>query len=391
MNKFDLKKCFECRDEAFISRFGRIPEMDQLERIMAGIKGSSGPLPYRKILEITKKKYWNFREYWLIPGRFTYNKQKKNTESLFNDIVENERQVIWVLFKIFKNIEVVSILLRFIDPLNYGIISPPVRYALRKQAQSNYADEYLEYLSTLRSLSNRYGFSRVADADLALWALVEKCLNKSNKSCENLISYQEEMIRQEEEFARKSQAYDELQNELINLYSERESLLQSEYEKKKKDEERGYYDRLKEKDNDIEKYRNKIKILEEEISDLQSVTIPIERIIYLPISQLKYSDKIIHDRRELPVDMGQTNFMKKMADIRYVNKIIWSENITSKQPNRIISVKDDGEITVLYVNKDNYAAKIKVFPVKCPDLTHARYFASILQKTLNIPIKKEEN
>jgi hypothetical protein len=48
-------------------------------------------------------------------------------------------------------------------------------------------------------------------------------------------------------------------------------------------------------------------------------------------------------------------------------------------------------LTILYVNKDNYAAKIKVRPVRCPDRTHARRFAQMVAKSMNIQPMEEKD
>ncbi len=302
----------------------------------------------------------------MIPSWWQYRTEVKKTRGLFKDLTKNERRVISVLYSIFKNIEVTSVILRFIDPENYGIISPPVRCALRLPAKDNYVDEYLDYLSILRMYAAEYSFITVADADIALWTLVERCLRDKGPECENFKRYQERMISIEEEYIRKSQLFKKMQDEILELV---EGMAAEEVAKKQLE---------------LEKLRREIRDLTRERDAFPANLIKLDK------SNRKPSEKIIHDWREPEVDAGQKHFMQKLAEDVYVNQIIWSENIAAKRPTRISAISESGELTILYVNKDNYAAKLKVRPVSCPDRTHARFFANIIAKSMNIPVIDEK-
>jgi hypothetical protein len=363
MSSFDLKLCKACSDEQFRIKFGKVPCFGKLESIFRALNGSDKPLSYELIKKMSSKRYWCFSEFWMIPGRWHYRKHVKKTRGLFKDVSKNERHVISVLYRIFRNIEVVSIILRLVDPENYGIISPPVRCALGLKAKDNYVDEYLDYLSILRIYAKEYEFGRAADADIALWTLVEKCLRAEGPKCENFQEYQEKMIAIEEEYIRKSQLFSKLEDEIFEVAEEEVEGKQAELDKT------------------IEEILN----LKRERQSFPQSLIKLDKSFRRP------EEKIIHDRREPAVDSGQKHFMRKLAEDVYVNQIIWSENISTRHPTRISAIQDGGELTVLYVNKDNYAAKLKVRPVRCPDRTHARFFANLLAKSMNIPLMEEEN
>src|SRR6185312_6184540 len=79
------------------------------------------------------------------------------------------------LLEVFKSIELVSIILRFVRPEDYGIISSPVERVLDSRRESNRVATYLAYLKDLRKVASNYGFRRAADADVALLMLHEKC------------------------------------------------------------------------------------------------------------------------------------------------------------------------------------------------------------------------
>jgi hypothetical protein len=365
MGIFDLKECLQCSDEAFLRKFGRVPDIRQLENKFSGLKESEKGLTYRKIKELKKRKYWDFSNFWMIPSWLMCWGKLKATKGLFKLLpdTDNERNAAIILYDIFKNIEVVSVILRLVDPENYGIISPPVRCALGLKAKDNYVDEYLDYLSVLRMYAREYEFRRVADADIALWTLVEKCLKAEETECENFRKYQEKMIDIEAEYFRKSQLFKKMEDEILEFAGEEEASKQSELNEMRKE----LQDLMRERDG-----------------------FPIN-LIRLDKSYCKPEEKIIHDRREPDVDAGQRHFMHRLAEDIYVNQIIWSENIRTKHPTRISAIQDGGELTILYVNKDNYAAKIKVRPVRCPDRTHARFFANLVAKSMNIPLMEDKD
>jgi hypothetical protein len=362
-HSFDLKLCKACADDVFKQKFKIVPRFEKLETVFKSIKGTDKPLSYKTIKDLSKREYWSFDDFWMVPGWWRYRKHANKTKGLFKDLPENEKNVISILYGIFKNIEVVSIILRFIDPENYGIISPPVRYAIGLKAKDNYVDEYLDYLSALRMYTKEYMFGRAADADIALWALVEKCLRSESVVCQNFRKYQEKMIEIEEEYIRKSELYKKMEDEILEVAGEERACKQVELDGTRK-----------------------------ELRDLmrERESFPIN-LIKLDKSLRKLEEKIIHDRREPAVDAGQKYFMQKLAENPYVNQIIWSENIRAKHPTRITAVQDEGELTLLYVSKDNYTAKIKVRPVRCPDRTHSRFFANLVAKSMNIPLMDEKD
>ena len=364
MATFDLKECLQCSDEAFLKKFGRVSDIRKLENKFSGLKGSEKGLTYKKIKELKKRKYWDFSNFWMIPSWLMCWGKLKATKGLFKLLpdTDNERNAAIILYDIFKNIEVVSVILRLVDPENYGIISPPVRCALGLKAKDNYVDEYLDYISVLRMYAKEYKFERVADADIALWTLVEKCLRTESPKCENFQKYQEKMVEIEEEYIRKSQLFHKMEEEILGLAKEELAAKQAEL------------DKIKEGLRDLKRERESIP----------------QNLITLEKSLLKPEAKIIHDRREPEVDAGQKHFMYKLAEDPYINQIIWSENIKTKRPTRISNIQEGGELTILYVNKDNYAAKIKVRPVRCPDRTHARFFANLVAKLMNIPLMEEK-
>lgn len=384
---FDLKKCLKCVQSLELQKYGRRQNLDELEKKFSYLKEKGGPLTYELLNELSSREYWNFDDYWLVPDWQRLKGLLEKTNNIFLNLLEKEEEVIGLLYNIFKNIELVSIILRMVDPKNYAIMSPPTKYAIRKQLYSDdnpvpwdYVTEYKTYLSIIRFYAKRYGFHRVADADLALWVLTEKCLREENLDCNNYCNnfryFQEEMVRIEEERVRKSQILKRIEEEYLeewmNTEKEKETLRQQ------KEEE------IKNLKKEIEKLKKEIEKHQKEHKE----HILIQDIIKLPICDKPFEQKFQHDKRELPVDEGQIYFMRKLGEFSYVSRIIWSRNRQSKPPTRILDIKDNGELTIVYVNRNNYAAEIKVYPVKCPDMTHARYFAILVAEYMDIPLPK---
>jgi hypothetical protein len=235
MKSFDLNLCKVCADDEFRKKFGKVPDFAGLESMFSILKGTDKPLSYKLIRKMSSEKYWDFKEFWMIPGWWCYRKHAKKTKEIFKDLPSNERKVILVLYSIFKNIEVVSIILRLIDPDNFGIISPPVRCALGLKAKDNYVDDYLDYLSSLRMYKKEFNFDRAADADIALWALVERCLRAKSVACQNFKKYQERLIEIEDEYIKKSQLFKKMEEEILDLAGEEETRKQAEIERMKKE------------------------------------------------------------------------------------------------------------------------------------------------------------
>ena len=392
---FDLRECLRCKDEAFVARFNRVPSFSEVENILASLKGTHKALGISELRHLTSKKLWDFDKFWTIPPKRVLKKRLKGTKGLFRELPLKEELTIGVLYDIMKNIEVVSVILRFIDPTNYGIISPPVRYAIRQSSGKNYIDEYLDFLRVLRRYKEAYNFTRVADVDISLWILSYKCILSGDSSCENFMKYAEMLVHLDEEIIKKSRAFREMQDDLFSILAEeeknRDEKLKRQLSETSNEILASASESVARKEEEIRRKTEELKIRESELKkDIDELkgkrAIYPENLIRLADSKLPPKAKMIHDHKEGPVDFGQTHFMEKLTAIRVVNKVIWSENTTSKARTKISNVKSDGEVTILYVNKNGYAAKIKVYPVFCPDLTHAKYFSICISNLTDIPI-----
>jgi len=153
--------------EAAEDKLLRLSEIeDLLEPVRIGRERFS-----RKHLEIIKdpeEHYWKFLAWWKIPD------MDEAQYDLIGDSLAkldpNKKTAVFRLNNVVKNIEIVSCILRFVDPVHYGILSPPVETLLGVKGESS-EQKYFNYLENLRDLQREYCFTRLADVDMALWAL----------------------------------------------------------------------------------------------------------------------------------------------------------------------------------------------------------------------------
>jgi hypothetical protein len=87
------------------------------------------------------------------------------------------------LHNVLKNIEIVSVVLRFMCPEAFGIISAPVTSFLCFFPPPGPVDYYLHYLKVLKGFVEHYRvLNRVADIDMALWSAAHLSLDPAYAS-----------------------------------------------------------------------------------------------------------------------------------------------------------------------------------------------------------------
>ena len=132
-------------------------------------------LSYSDLVRLESPNHWWFEKFWVFPPEHQISQHLKRRKFNFWTLPKKESEVIASLYEVFRSIELVSIILRFMKPEMYGIISPPVERVLDVRRGSGAKETYINYLEDLRRIKAHYGFSRVADADMALWVVHEKC------------------------------------------------------------------------------------------------------------------------------------------------------------------------------------------------------------------------
>lgn len=154
-----------------------VPLTEELSKLKEG-----GSLKYEHLEMIADENVWPFSTWWRWPAKDQISECLSKTEGLFitlnglSEIYEmrreTERKIINILYyDIFKHLELVSIVLRFIDEDNYAIYSPPVAHIMNSPRGYSYENEYLNYLNEIRKYKEIYQLDKVAYVDMFLWAI----------------------------------------------------------------------------------------------------------------------------------------------------------------------------------------------------------------------------
>ena len=149
-------------------RYDKIQRLDEVERRVAGMLKDG-----RDLWEIVRSIY-NSREFdaemfGLLPNQIEIELKKTTLHLQWKTLAEKD--LIGRLHGMFRQIEPVSMVLRFIDPTRYGIFSSPVATILGVRPRRRATATYQAYLKSLREVRHERGFDRTADVEMALWVL----------------------------------------------------------------------------------------------------------------------------------------------------------------------------------------------------------------------------
>ena len=163
-----LQHCLRLHGEVAARRYGEAQRLDELERHVATMLTDGGEL-WDVIRAIHSHEAFRADMFGFLPDGIEAQ-LKEGTWHLQWRTLRRHELVGW-LFKTFRQIEPVSMVLRFIDPTTYGIMSAPVAAILGIKPRRKMTDTYSRYLKVLREVAAQRGFTRIADVEMALWAL----------------------------------------------------------------------------------------------------------------------------------------------------------------------------------------------------------------------------
>ncbi len=179
MNENYLHDCLKAFEEVTKQKYGTVYDYAAIERDVAHLRDQRTPLTYDDLRYFESPDNWGFRTWWVFPPELHVTPELKRSKFDFWNLPKKQEGLIKSLLNVFKFIELVSIILRFVRPEHYGIISPPVERILEVRRGSKAAETYLNYIEHLRNIKEHYHFERVADADMALWVLHERCFGST--------------------------------------------------------------------------------------------------------------------------------------------------------------------------------------------------------------------
>lgn len=191
-----LHTCLALHSELTEILYKRRQDIKKIEKATAQIR-SSRRLAYEDLKKILDREVWNADMFGYWPQRQEIEPILESTDWDFWNLPKKEEKAIADLLAVFHQIEPVSVIMRFIAPQEYGIISPPVEKVLginsfgshsenhRTSLRNPHLEKYRTYLNDLRNLKEVKGFSRAADVDMALWVLQMGVLEERLKGDEN--------------------------------------------------------------------------------------------------------------------------------------------------------------------------------------------------------------
>ncbi|MBN1274250.1 MAG: hypothetical protein JXB26_18460 [Candidatus Aminicenantes bacterium] len=166
----DQQKYKDIFDDLIYRRHGVLIDFDIIETRVKDLR-LGGALSYDHLLKIGDDNCWPFSKYWMWPCKEQIEDELKKTDSWFVKLPENEKEVIGNLDGIFKNIALVSIILRFVCPEQYAIYSRPPLLMMNVERGKNDVEEYVNYVNDMRILKKSFKVEKTADVDIIVWAI----------------------------------------------------------------------------------------------------------------------------------------------------------------------------------------------------------------------------
>jgi hypothetical protein len=164
--EFNLKDYLPYFHEIGRKRFGMVVDFDEIETGFRRIKERAEAFSADHLEAL--KKDCAFINWWKVPSLNQH--ECMEIQEALSSLKPRDKEGLFRINDQIKNIEIVSCILRVIDPMNYAVMSPPVENILSSQGKHQ-VDKYLNFLRDLEDLKDTYDFQRIADVDKALWTL----------------------------------------------------------------------------------------------------------------------------------------------------------------------------------------------------------------------------
>ena len=169
-----LQECLQRQGVVAKELFRRPQNLRRIEEEVSKIESTS--LVYDHIEPIMKIEPWGEQQFWQWPSPEEYETRRGSMPIVLWNIRSNrnrekDKTIVEELLRVFLHIEPVSVLMRFLAPDRFGILSPPVEKLLEISPSSSPTEKYLSYIQDLRVIKDKRNFERVADVDMAIWTL----------------------------------------------------------------------------------------------------------------------------------------------------------------------------------------------------------------------------
>ena len=163
-----LHRCLELFGQTTLLRYGKRQCLGKVERRVADMLEQQCEL-WEIIHAIYNSCYFDASVFGFLPRQIEAELKQATWYKQWRTLSKTE--LVERLLSVFRQIEPVSVVMRFIHPQCCGIISSPVTAMLGLRPRRKPKATYEAYLKSLRKVRQERGFERVADVDMALWVL----------------------------------------------------------------------------------------------------------------------------------------------------------------------------------------------------------------------------
>ncbi len=169
-----LHECLKRHGDLTRALYGESQKLHEIEVLAAGIY-DTGRLTYDDLEKVIRADLWSGGTFWQWPTRTQFDERCSSHGFREQSVTlwDGTQPTIAKLLNVLRHIEPVSVVLRFIEPRNFGILSAPVEKILEIGPAHKPLDKYLNFVNDLRRLREQRRFETAAEVDMALWVLQE--------------------------------------------------------------------------------------------------------------------------------------------------------------------------------------------------------------------------
>jgi len=168
----DLKAHLEKYPEVCKRKFSQTYNFSALEKRFVSLREGQRWLAARDVSHIFPPENTPFGRYWPQPNKKDLDKVLSAKRIGLSLGSQDRGDLVRTLLSVFHNVGVVSIILRFTHPEQFGVFSTPVLYLVQINRAAT-VDLYLAYCEELAAWAKRFGIPTVAETEMAIWSFAE--------------------------------------------------------------------------------------------------------------------------------------------------------------------------------------------------------------------------
>ena len=169
---FDLKSYAQKFPEVCKRKFGRSYNLAALEKRFAPLRQGQRWLAAKDVDQIFHPDNTPFGKYWPQPNEKDLDKSLSANHITLGPLNGGQQNLVLRLLKVLHNVGVVSLVLRFVHPHQFGVFSTPVLHLVQVN-RGDTVELYLAYCEELAQWAAHFGISSVAETEMALWAFAQ--------------------------------------------------------------------------------------------------------------------------------------------------------------------------------------------------------------------------